>query len=97
MYNLREKDVRDSDVSGRASQAMGPRHYCFITVPSRRRISPQPPLRLLAPGVNGAFAAAFSSTSMPQPGFSLTQRYPSFIIGQPEKISCVRGLNGEYS
>lgn len=46
--------------------------YCLITVPSRRRISPQPPFNGLA--VKGALAASFSSISMPQPGFSLTHR-----------------------
>lgn len=44
--------------------------YCLITVPSRSRISPQPPFNGLA--VKGALAASFSSISMPQPGFSLT-------------------------
>ena len=57
--------------------------YCLITVPSRLRISPHPPLRLSLPGVNGAFAAAFSSISMPHPGVSLTHRYPSLISGHP--------------
>src|SRR5580698_7964762 len=95
-------DRRSGDRSGQRSGRRGLTDvldiaYCLITVPSSRRISPQPPFRLLAPLVNGAFAAAFSSTSMPQPGFSLTQRYPSFITGQPAKISCVRALNGEYS
>jgi hypothetical protein len=46
--------------------------YCLITVPSRRRISLQPPFSGLA--VKGALAASFSSISMPQPGFSLTHR-----------------------
>ena len=47
--------------------------HCLITVPSRRRISPQPPFSRAA-AVKGAFAAAFSSISMPQPGFSFTHR-----------------------
>jgi hypothetical protein len=47
--------------------------YCLITVPSALRISPQPPLRPLL-STNGALAAAFSSISMPQPGFSFTHR-----------------------
>ena len=46
------------------------RCYCLMTVPSRRRTSPQPPFRFPRPAVKGAFAAAFSSTSIPQPGFS---------------------------
>ena len=71
--------------------------YCLMTVPSRLRISPHPPFRPFSLCVNGDLAAAFSSISIPHPGFSLTQRYPSFISGQPWKISCVRSLNGEYS
>ncbi len=58
-------------------------HYCLITVPSRRRTSPHPPLRLFCPAVNGNFAAACSSISIPHPGFSFTQRYPSRNSGQP--------------
>lgn len=46
--------------------------YCLMTVPSRSRISPHPPLSGLAR--NGALAASFSSISIPQPGFSLTHR-----------------------
>src|ERR1041385_2182052 len=53
-------------------------HYCLITWPSFLRISPQPPFRRLrspcSPNPKGYFAAAFSSTSMPHPGDSLTQR-----------------------
>ena len=49
--------------------------HCLITVPSRRRISPHPPFnRFRSPSSklpNGYLAAAFSSTSMPQPGASL--------------------------
>jgi hypothetical protein len=58
----------------REARALRRSNYCLITVPSIRRISPHPPFRPLAGLVNGALAAAFSSTSMPQPGFSLTQR-----------------------
>ena len=61
--------------------------YCLMIWPSRFRTSPQPPFRPLRgllvlllgaaplPGVpwNGNFAAAFSSISMPQPGFVLGQ------------------------
>ncbi len=47
--------------------------YCLITVPSRRRMTPQPPLSAPRwPSMrNGYLAASFSSTSMPQPGESL--------------------------
>ena len=48
--------------------------YCLITVPSRRRISPHPPFSRcfspVSPWPKGYFAAARSSTSMPQPGAS---------------------------
>src|SRR6476620_7023582 len=71
--------------------------YCLMTVPSRLRISPHPPFRFSGPLVNGDLAAAFSSISIPQPGFSLTHKYPFFISGQPWKISSVRSLNGGYS
>src|SRR6266436_3713424 len=74
-----------------------PDYYCLITVPSRFRISPHPPFRSSGPEINGDLAAAFSSISIPHPGFSLTHRYPSFISGQPWKISWVRSLKGEYS
>jgi len=47
--------------------------HCLMTVPSALRISPQPPFRPLR-SVKGALAAAFSSISMPHPGFSLTHR-----------------------
>jgi hypothetical protein len=56
--------------SGRIELSAG--FYCLITVPSRSRISPHPPLSGLT--VKGALAASFSSISMPQPGFSLTHR-----------------------
>ena len=49
--------------------------HCLITEPSRRRISPQPPFSRarspVSPWPKGYFAAARSSTSMPQPGASL--------------------------
>ena len=50
--------------------------YCLMIVPSFRRISPHPPLSVfrspVSPKPNGYFAAAFSSTSIPQPGASFT-------------------------
>ena len=52
--------------------------YCLMTVPSRLRISPQPPFSCwrspCSPWPNGYFAAARSSTSMPQPGASFAQK-----------------------
>ena len=48
--------------------------YCFMTVPSGLRISPQPPFNPFFGCWNGALAAAASSISMPQPGFSLIHR-----------------------
>ena len=50
----------------------GVRDYCLMTVPSGRRMMPQPPFR--PPSLNGALAASFSSISIPQPGFSLTHK-----------------------
>ena len=51
------------------------RHYCLMMVPSRRRISPHPPFKSLripcSKLPNGYLAAAFSSTSIPQPGASV--------------------------
>src|SRR6185312_10782921 len=44
--------------------------YCLTICPSGRRTSPQPPF-IGSVRLNGCLAAAFSSTSMPQPGLSL--------------------------
>lgn len=74
----KKRGPQDDKVGGSHSD-----YYCLITVPSRFRISPHPPFKLSGPDTNGALAAAFSSISIPQPGCSLTHRYPSFIAGQP--------------
>ena len=48
--------------------------YCLITVPSLFLVSPHPPFKWFGLSINGYFAASFSSISIPQPGFSFTQK-----------------------
>ena len=64
-----QRNVRSADALATTAETS----YCLITVPSRRRITPQPPFRApRAPSdLKGYLAASFSSTSMPQPGESL--------------------------
>jgi hypothetical protein len=62
-------------------------NYAFTDVPSGSRASSQAGCALS----HGYCAAAFSFTSMPQPGLSLAQANPSLMEAQPSKTSRTRG------
>ncbi len=78
--NRRSRRVAHSELHHRAEAfplALARAHcraHCLIIWPSPRRSSPQPPFSPSRGLVNGYFAAAFSSTSIPQPGFVLGHR-----------------------